>query len=239
MKLTDLLHGHGIETSEIMTAEYQRSGDEPIYLLRVSVDQTLEQWRRLRDLVPETGYWPIVGWDRFKRPPGEELSAKEIIRRGMQFDARSWFKRESDTPAVDLISESGSEQQLHSAITFRIHFGRFPHTLASLVPLALIPTKSPWEVPAYLDVTGDDPPPEVHVGVLKYWYEQWEAEPVAMTAGSIEMRVLRPPVTQETALSLAREQYLYCPDLVEQDFGSIATLADLLLNGAVWRFWWD
>jgi hypothetical protein len=62
----------------------------------------------------------------------------------------------------------------------------------------------------------------VRVAILKYWYERWGAEVVAATAGD-----------------LAKEQYRYCRDLVEQHTGSVAVLAHLLLDSPVWWFWWD
>jgi hypothetical protein len=111
----------------------------------------------------------------------------------------------------------------------------------------------PWQVPAYLQLGGMDTwshsagsidgafgmEPQVHAAILKYWYERWGAEVVAATAGDLELQVLRPPMTQDAALELAKEQYMYCRDLVEQNTGSVAVLANLLVNSSVWWFWWD
>jgi hypothetical protein len=74
---------------------------------------------------------------------------------------------------------------------------------------------------------------------LKYWYEHWGAEVVAATAGDLELQVQHPPTTSTTALELAKEQYMYCRDLVEQHTGSVGVLARLLLDSPVWWFWWD
>jgi hypothetical protein len=81
--------------------------------------------------------------------------------------------------------------------------------------------------------------PKVHVAILKDWYECWGAEVVAATEGDLELRVQRPPTTPAAALELAKEQYMYCGDLVDQHNGSIAALAELLLGSPVWSFWWD
>ncbi len=40
------------------------------------------------------------------------------------------------------------------------------------------------------------------------------------------------------ALKLAREQYLYCGDIVSQGVGSIAGLAAILEVSTHWYFWW-
>ena len=99
-----------------------------------------------------------------------------------------------------------------------------------------------WEVPAYLTAQANDwdPPDAVHVALLKYWHERWKAELVSLTSGVLEMRVLQPPTIFREALELAKEQYLYAPDVVDQWLGgNLNTLAKMLLNGRVWRFWWD
>ncbi|GHO82332.1 hypothetical protein KSZ_03380 [Dictyobacter formicarum] len=75
---------------------------------------------------------------------------------------------------------------------------------------------------------------------MKYWNERWGAELVAMAPSTVEMRVLRPPTTWEEAFLLAKEQYIYAPDVVDQWLGgNFATLVKTLLNGRVWLFWWD
>ncbi len=55
----------------------------------------------------------------------------------------------------------------------------------------------------------------------------------------IEVLVQRPPDTKEAAFKLAREQYLYCPDNVEQGAGSLHALAASLWRSPSWYFWWD
>jgi hypothetical protein len=85
-----------------------------------------------------------------------------------------------------------------------------------------------------------DPAAAVQVAVMKYWNERWGAGLVAMVAGAMEMRVLQPPTTLQEAFGLAKEHYLYSPDVVDQGpGGSLNILASILLNGRVWQFWWD
>ena len=63
---------------------------------------------------------------------------------------------------------------------------------------------------------------------------------MSLNTGILEMRVLQPPATFHEALALAKEQYLYAPDVVDQWLGgNLNTLVKMLLNGPVWRFWWD
>ncbi len=98
-----------------------------------------------------------------------------------------------------------------------------------------------WEVPAKLLYGGwnDCPVPQVHVGFSKRWFRMHDAEIISIGRATIEMRVGKPPSTRDEALELAREQFVYCPDSVDQGAGSVPSLAAELLNGLVWHFWWD
>ena len=47
------------------------------------------------------------------------------------------------------------------------------------------------------------------------------------------------PVTREEALNLARVQYAYCNDIIDQGVGSYRALAAELMAHHWWFFWWD
>jgi hypothetical protein len=109
------------------------------------------------------------------------------------------------------------------------------------VYFAKIPTVNAFEIPAYLRF-GDwnaSPSPEEHVAFLRRWSERYGLEMYALTGDVIECEIARPPADRKAALNLAREQYLYCSDIVEQGVGSIATLAAILECSTHWYFWWD
>lgn len=115
------------------------------------------------------------------------------------------------------------------------------HAAHKEMALALVPTKVAWEVPAFLKWGGWNECPIVaeQCAAMRYWHQKFGAEPVALTSSIAEMHVARPPVDQETALSLAREQYLYCNDIVTQGCQTISDLGATLLRGTSWYFWWD
>lgn len=98
-----------------------------------------------------------------------------------------------------------------------------------------------WEVPAKLLYGGwnDCPVPQVHVGFFKRWFKMHDAEIISVGRATIELLVGKPPTTREDALEIAREQFVYCPDTVDQGAGNVSSLAAELLNGRVWHFWWD
>ena len=60
-----------------------------------------------------------------------------------------------------------------------------------------------------------------------------------MTSDVLEMWVPRPPESPEAALALARAQYQYAPDVVQQGVEDVQTLAAALQDGHAWYFWWD
>ncbi|MGN1403300.1 MAG: DUF4253 domain-containing protein [Ruminococcus sp.] len=108
------------------------------------------------------------------------------------------------------------------------------------VLLAEIPTKNPWEVMAWVPFGGWNacPMPEDAMAVLKHWYEKYGAVPGCIGHDTLELYVLH-PVGEEAAMELAREQFMFCEDIVYQGVGSVPALAKGLEQSTVWYFWWD
>ena len=73
----------------------------------------------------------------------------------------------------------------------------------------------------------------------KRWHEQYGAEIVSITHDVMEFTVAKPPQTKGAALALAKEQFVFCPDIVHQGVGDVAALAATLLKSNYWYFWWD
>ncbi len=106
--------------------------------------------------------------------------------------------------------------------------------------LAKLPVQNPWEVLAWLPFGGwnDCPAPEDMMAVLKYWYEKYGAVPVCIGFDTLELYVPE-PVSEADALELAKEQYAFCTDIVDQGIGSVTALAEELKKSTIWFFWWD
>ena len=96
-------------------------------------------------------------------------------------------------------------------------------------------------MPAYLRWGGwnDCPPPAQHVAALKCWRERFGVELVGVNGDTQNLRATRRPADRETAMTLAHEQYAYCPDIVEQGVGGLSALAARLMADDWWYFWWD
>lgn len=109
------------------------------------------------------------------------------------------------------------------------------------VHILLIPTEFGWEVPAYLR-WGDwnaCPPAEYHVAALRSWHRDFAAELVGMNGDTINLRAASRAKTRESAMKLARAQYAYCPDIIDQGVGTISALAATLMASEWWYLWWD
>ena len=109
------------------------------------------------------------------------------------------------------------------------------------VYIVLVPTDDPTTIPAHLRWGNFNgcPSPEYHVAALRHWRDRYGAELVGMDLGTLNVRVTRKPGTREEALDLARLQYDYCSDIVDQGVESISALAAMLMAHEWWYFWWD
>gem|GEM_PF-6119118 len=61
-ELAALLREHSIDAASLSLMLSR--GDERIYELVVPPHEMLAYWRRLRDLAPVIGHWPVLGWGR-------------------------------------------------------------------------------------------------------------------------------------------------------------------------------
>jgi hypothetical protein len=107
--------------------------------------------------------------------------------------------------------------------------------------IAVVPTDDWTTIPAYLSWGGWNycPAPEYHVAALRIWRDRYGAELIGMGRDTINLRVTVKPETREQALALAREQYIYCPDTVDQGVPTYSALAADLMANDWWFFWWD
>ena len=107
--------------------------------------------------------------------------------------------------------------------------------------VALLPTAEPADAPAYLRFGGFNacPAPDIHVAMLRDWGRRFGAAPACVTHDVIECLVTRPPQTPDEARALAREQFIYCGDIVTQGVRTVERLALELWRAPTWFFWWD
>ena len=109
------------------------------------------------------------------------------------------------------------------------------------VLIGLAPTDDWTAIPAILRWGGWNgcPAAEYHVAAMRSWRDRYGAELIGMSFDTINLRVAVRPKTREEALALARDQYLYCPDNIDQGVGTTSALAAALMQNDWWFFWWD
>jgi Domain of unknown function (DUF4253) len=111
----------------------------------------------------------------------------------------------------------------------------------SRVQLVILPTDDWTTIPAYLNWGNWNgcPAPEYHVAALRSWRDRFGAELIGLSHDVMNIRVNERPKTRDAALDLAREQYAYCSDIVDQGVETLSALAAVLMQSDWWYFWWD
>ena len=74
---------------------------------------------------------------------------------------------------------------------------------------------------------------------MRIWRDRYGAELIGINSDTINLRVAVRPKTREEALALARDQYIYCPDITDQGVQTYSALAADLMTNDWWYFWWD
>ncbi len=242
-ELATLLIENEIDISTLEAVE-DESGNL-LFFLPVPGLEVFNYWEKLRGLVEQSGYWPIII---------EELDAQLEMMEEYEDQpdtAASIIAASEDIKAVEWLNYR-YEHAGDGLEGFQYPRGEWPDNpqpkpgfFLSEQPevrhLALVPTSQSWQVPAYLKFGNWSycPAPEEHASVFKRWGEQFGAEIVWVEFDTLEVMVWQPPQDKETAIRLAEEQFSYCPLVVYQGPGTIEALAGELLNSKVWSFWWE
>jgi hypothetical protein len=250
-KLRQVLKHHGIDAANLDILF--GSGREAVHGLMTGGESAVELWRRLRLAAGEIGYWPVIlGGDEDLDQHGESFrmtaepsscgSVTRMISAGMKVDVTAWLTERAAGDDVCSFPAAGPwpEGDLathHFTLPVDPEHGKpLPR-----VYIGLVPTVIGWQVPAYLRFGGWNgcPAPQFHVAMLKHWRNAYGAEIVGLGGEMLEMAVARPPQDRAAALRLAREQFVYCPDVLRQGDGSLEAKAAMLLRATAWSFWWE
>lgn len=225
-------------------------------------EQAVELWLALRQEYTQTGYWPLLLGSQLWLEEAldedlEELQAEiqADLAAAATMTPESFFaENRNSLPDPDEDGDQEVDEWAEMAAEMGIDPPDYqppprfsvPYDLLSGQPqeqiyLALVPVSQPWELAARLRFGGWNacPEPALQICLQRYWHERYGAEPVCLSADVLEMRVLRPPQTEEAAMTLAEEQCLFCDDIVFQGVMTLGNLQKTLLNSEVWYFWWD
>ena len=181
--------------------------------------------------------------------PVGERNVRDTVARAAKFDFAGWLEQardearrasdETGAPVPPIGTKLG-EPLLTDAIDAAVLDAQRsqPH---KTVYIALIPDADVTTAPAYLSDGGWNAFPDaaVHIGLMRRWRDRFGARLIGHEFDMLTFHVVRPPATIEDALDLAEEHYAYCPDVIDQGYGSLRGLAGALLNAPTWQFWWD
>lgn len=227
------------------------------FYAQVPGEQAIALWEALREQIVPLGYWPLILGRRSDSltSPGRTdswpivASHEEIANAASSLDLEGWLGRQlggrtghsGGLDGLDGFDGFFTPEAMQPNHQFSVHLNQLTHKPYSEVGMALIPLPHGWLVPAFFHIGGWNacPSPEVHVRLLETWARDYGAELVGYCGDVLELRVLNPPRSLEQARELARAQYAYCPDIVEQGVQTIENLARTLVDSSVWYFWWD
>ncbi|AKF05110.1 DUF4253 domain-containing protein [Sandaracinus amylolyticus] len=204
----------------------------------------LGAWERLHEGVGESGRWPLVlgdGWAVRAHENATRTTAdtpEAIVRRARSLDLDGWI---ATRLASSRPREGDWPEEIPDPVPVRSRVVRDALDLpVPEVAVALVPTRDPAEVPAWLAFGNwaGCPEPAVHVAMLARWRERYGAEVVALGADVIELRIARPPTDRDASMALAREQIAYAPELLADGTRSIAQIAASRIGAPTWTLRW-
>ena len=223
-----------------------------------SGDKIIDRWKELTEQGKQEGFFPLLivpddvlvdslecaleDADAENTPEGVAAFRKTILREAENIGASALLEERFAQSMPD--GEDGDA--IWGEFKPSEPSDRFVSLLDGKKPrpeilIAKIPAEHPWELGAWVPMGGfnDCPGPAEQVAIFKYWNEKYGAVPGLVTYDTWEMELTRPPVTDEEAEALAKEQFAFCYDIVDQGMDTIRALASTLKNSTTWFFWWD
>ena len=211
-------------------------------VIKVAGKDALAELNRLRKEAGVSKLHPfLVGTDKeldqlraMINPPSD--GGAEILANAEVFDVEKWLAEKAPKSKVTWPKKPVSQNN-----TFLSMYDLSTRQLKPEINIILVEAAKPWEVFATLGYGdwNDCPAPHIHVAVHKYWAKKFKSCIVTLSSDVVECFVLEPTSEKGDTSALAREQYTYCYDIVEQGAGTIGKLASALLGAKYWYFWWD
>ena len=171
-----------------------------------------------------------------------DSTPEELLALAAALDPLRWLEeREQEEPGHFDIGEADWPEHAAPNQSLSAHLDIRTRQPLDEVYIAVLPDADPWKAACYLKIGGWNAMPSAseHSALWRFWEERYGARVACIADDVIEFTVERPPRTREEAMALARQQFVYCDDIVHQGVGSIEALAATILEAKVWYFWWD
>ncbi|MHA3774939.1 DUF4253 domain-containing protein [Verrucomicrobiota bacterium sgz303538] len=216
-------------------------------------DALTELYKRIADH-PDTGVWPVILGDEDavdlieetqEMNADDEASEEEVIRAGAAIDAATWLAKVAGEQYEDDEYQGAEEGEWPAGPVAPMGIITHQDILSGKpldeVTMGLFRVDESWKVFAKLAWGNWNacPAAEEHCAVHAYWGRKYGSQVVSVTGDIVQCIVANPPRDRNAAMALAREQYAYCGDIVDQGCETLANLAASLLGAKVWYFWWD
>ena len=191
---------------------------------------------------------PIIlgGPEQFDRIEGlqqvNHATPGELLALAAKLDPIRWLEeREHESPALFDVVESDWPEHVTPNQSLSANLDVHTREPLDQVYIAVLPDHDAWKTACFLKVGGWNAMPSApeHSALWRFWENRYGAKVACVADDVIEFTVERPPQTREEALELAKQQFIYCDDIVYQGVGSLEALAATILKAGVWYFWWD
>jgi Domain of unknown function (DUF4253) len=203
---------------------------------------------RLQELRASAQGTPIIlgGPEQFERVEEcygfVDSTPADLLAKAAELDLVAWLgEREQEDSEYFEIEEADWPEDGSINDALSAHLDIRTRQPFDEVYITVLPTRQSWEAACYLKIGGWNAVPNAHEhsALWRYWEERYGAKVACIADDVIEFTVERPPQTREEAMELARQQYIYCADIVHQGVQSVEALAATVLKAPVWYFWWD
>ncbi|MEO0564233.1 MAG: DUF4253 domain-containing protein [Chloroflexota bacterium] len=245
--LRDLVDPSTMSRGDLPATEVEKK--YPLYTLETSISESFPLWERLKPIAEAVGYYPVIVGERKNsirlllegraaaKTPEAYIAASQSLNVRQWFDDayKDYYAYDESFTEADIL---GGWEAISPTTTFDITmYG----TVRSQQYIAFFPTVTSWETPAYIGYGNWNacPSADIHVGIHQYWHTLYDTEIIALINDIVICRVNNPVTDKDAALALAKDQMMYCDDIVNQGFGTLKALASSLIGSTYWSFWWD
>lgn len=103
-----------------------------------------------------------------------------------------------------------------------------------------LPVRLGYEAPLWIPMGGynECPLPLYQSLIFRHWQEKYDITPIAVSEDTWIVQAGKCPESEEEALRLAKEHFIFCRYVLER-YPTLGYYADDLMKHDVWYFWWD